>query len=43
MWYAVEIQSISRICWRTICDIDDALDNINFPTEDVGLMQLVDN
>jgi hypothetical protein len=26
-----------------VCDIDEAIDNINFPTDEVGLMQLVDN
>ncbi len=26
-----------------VCDIDDALDNINFATDEAELMQLVDN
>jgi hypothetical protein len=26
-----------------VCDIDEAIDNINFPTDEVGLMPLVDN
>jgi hypothetical protein len=43
IWYAVEIQSVSLIFWQTICDIDDAINNINFPTDEAGLMQLVDN
>jgi len=43
IWYAVEVRSVPGIFWRTICDLDEAVDNINFPTDEVGLMQLVDN
>jgi hypothetical protein len=43
IWYAVEVRSVPGIFWRMICDIDEAVDNINFPTDEVGLVQLVDN
>jgi hypothetical protein len=43
IWYAVEIRSVPRIFWRTICDIDDAVDNINFPTNEGSIMQVVEN
>jgi hypothetical protein len=33
----------SRDFRRTICDIDEALDNINFPTDEAGVRQIVDN
>jgi hypothetical protein len=33
----------SFIFWQTICDMDYAVDNINFPTDEAELMQLVDN
>jgi len=29
--------------WETICDIDESVDNINFPMEEVSLMQLSEN
>jgi hypothetical protein len=41
IWYMVEIRSVPRPFWRTICDIDDAVDNINFPTNEAGNMQVV--
>jgi len=43
IWYAVEVRSVSGIFWRMIYDIDEAVDNLNFPTDEVGRMQLVDN
>jgi hypothetical protein len=43
IWYAVEVRSVPGIFWWTICDIDEAVDSINFPTDGVGLMHLVDN
>jgi hypothetical protein len=43
IWYGVEVKSVPRIFWRTICDIDDALDNINFLTDKAGIRQVVDN
>jgi hypothetical protein len=43
IWYGVEVRSVPGIFWRTICDIDEALDNINFPTDEVGVRQIVDN
>jgi len=30
IWYGVEVRSVPGIFWKTICDIDEALDNINF-------------
>ena len=41
IWYAVDVRSVPRLFWQTVCDIDEAIDNINFPTDEVGLMQLV--
>jgi hypothetical protein len=43
IWYGVEVKSVPGIFWRTVCDIDDALDNINFPTDEAGIQQVVDN
>jgi len=43
IWYGVSVASIPSILWSTICEIDEALDNIRFPTDDIGIMQLVDN
>jgi hypothetical protein len=43
IWYAVDVRSVPGIFWRTVCNIDESIDNINFPTDEVGLMQLVDN
>ena len=43
IWYVVEVRSVPGIFWRMICDIDAAVDNLNFPTDEVGLMPLVDN
>jgi hypothetical protein len=43
IWYGVEVKSVPGIFWRTVCDIDDALDNINFPTDKAGIQQVVDN
>jgi hypothetical protein len=42
-WYGVEVRSVPRIFWRTICVIDEALDNINFPTDEACVRQIVDN
>jgi hypothetical protein len=30
IWYGVEIRSVPGLFWRTICDIDDALDKLDF-------------
>jgi hypothetical protein len=43
IWYGVEVKSVPGIFWRTICDIDDTLDSINFPTDKAGIQQVVDN
>jgi hypothetical protein len=43
IWYGVEIKTVPVIFWKTICEIDAALDNINFPTDEVGIRQVVDN
>jgi hypothetical protein len=43
IWYAVDVRSVPGIFWQTVCDIDEAIENINFPTDEVGLMHLVDN
>jgi hypothetical protein len=40
IWYGVEVKSVPGIFWRTVCDIDDALDNINFPTDEAGIQQV---
>jgi hypothetical protein len=39
IWYGVEIRSVPALFWKTVCDIDDALDNINFPMDETKLMQ----
>jgi len=43
IWYGVEIRSVPALFWKTVCDIGDALDNINFPMDETELMQLVNN
>jgi hypothetical protein len=43
IWYGVEIRSVPGIFWKTICNIDDALDNIRFPADEEGIWQVVDN
>jgi hypothetical protein len=43
IWYAVDVNTVPSIFWATICDIDEALDNINFPSDADGIAQLVDN
>jgi len=43
IWYTVDVNTVPSIFWATICDIDEALDNINFPTDADGIAQLVDN
>jgi hypothetical protein len=41
--YAVDVNTVPSIFWSTICGIDEALDNINFPTDADGIAQLVYN
>jgi hypothetical protein len=43
IWYAVDVNSVPAIFWSTGCDIDEALDNINFPSDRAGIAQQVDN
>jgi hypothetical protein len=43
IWYAVDVNSVPSIFWSTICDIDEALDYINFPSDSDGTAQLVEN
>ncbi len=43
IWYGVEIRSVPGLFWRTVCDMDAALDNINFPTDEPGIRQVVEN
>jgi len=43
IWYAVDVNTVPSIFWATICDIDGALDNINFPSDADGMAQLVGN
>jgi len=43
VWYGVHVRSVSDIFWRTICDIDESIDNINFPIDPNEIMQLVNN
>jgi len=40
IWYGVSLDSIPEIFWSTICDIDEAIDNINFPSDSLGVMKL---
>jgi hypothetical protein len=39
----MEVRSAPGIFWKTICDIDEALDNSNFFTDEPGIRQIVDN
>jgi hypothetical protein len=41
--YGVEVRSVPGIFRRKVCDINEAVDNINFPADEIGIMQLVDN
>jgi len=43
IWYGVSLRSIPSIFWETICDIDGAVDNINFPQDEGSMMQLSEN
>ena len=43
IWYAVDVNSVPAIFWSTVCDIDEALDSINFPFDRAGIAQVVDN
>ena len=43
IWYGVEIRSVPGLFWRTVCDMDAALDSINFPTDETGIRQVVEN
>jgi hypothetical protein len=43
IWYAIDVNTVPSIFWSTICDIDEALDNINFLSDADGIAQLVDN
>jgi hypothetical protein len=43
VWYQVDVRSVPAIFWRTICDIDEAIDNINFPTDEKEIMLVVEN
>ena len=43
IWYGVHVRSVHDIFWRTVCDIDEAIDNINLPINRNEIMQLVDN
>jgi hypothetical protein len=43
IWCAVDVNTVPSIFWATICDIDEALDNINVPSDADGMAQLVDN
>jgi hypothetical protein len=43
IWYAVDVNTVPSLFWSTICDIHEALDNINFPSDADGIAQLVDN
>jgi hypothetical protein len=43
IWYDVSLDSIPEIFWSAICAIDEAIDNINFPSDRLGVMKLVDD
>ncbi len=43
IWYGVSICSIPALFWETLCDIDEAVDNINFHMETLGILQVADN
>jgi hypothetical protein len=43
LWYAVDVDNVPSMFWSTICDMDEVLDNINFPSDVDGIAQLVDN
>ena len=41
IWYGVSLKSIPEIFCSTICEIDEAVDNISFPCDSVGIMKVV--
>jgi hypothetical protein len=43
IWYGVSLSSIPLLFWQTICEIGEAADNIRFPVDSIGIMQMVDN
>jgi hypothetical protein len=43
IWYAVEVNSVHNIVWRTCCEIDSAVHNIDFPITEVGMQRMADN
>jgi hypothetical protein len=43
IWIGVSLKIIPDIFWPTICDIDEAVDNINFPSVTAGIMKLVND
>ncbi len=43
IWYSVDVNTVPSIFWSTICAINEALDNIYFPSDANGIVQLVGN
>jgi hypothetical protein len=37
IWYAVNENSVPAIFWSTVFEINEALDNINFPSDRAGI------
>jgi hypothetical protein len=42
IWYAIEVNSMQRIFWKTVVLIDEALDNFNLPQDAIAIAQMVD-
>lgn len=43
IWFGVSPDSIPYIFWSTICEIDEAINSINFSSDKLGLMKLVND
>jgi hypothetical protein len=43
IWYGLRLCSIPALFWETTCDIDKAVDNINFLMDVLSVMQVADN
>jgi hypothetical protein len=39
IWYGVSLKSIPELFWKTVCEIYETVDNINFSTDSLGVMK----
>jgi hypothetical protein len=42
VWYAVSQSSVHELFWKTVCIIDSAISNIQFPQDSTGVALIVD-